>query len=179
MAASAGFQSRRRARRGSLERPINGRMYRGTWLLVGLPLLAVVMGTIYATIAFRVFDGVVVDDYYRRGRAINRVLARDEAARAAGLHGRVALDASGAVTLALEGALAERPPRLRLRFLHATRAGADREAELVADGPMVYRGRVPPLLPGRQHLQLETDSWRLIGQLHVPGEAECALAPGD
>ena len=39
MAASAGFQSRRRARRGSLERPVNGRMYRGTWLLVGLPLL--------------------------------------------------------------------------------------------------------------------------------------------
>jgi len=30
---------RRRPRRGSLDRPINGRLYRGTWLLVGLPLL--------------------------------------------------------------------------------------------------------------------------------------------
>jgi hypothetical protein len=30
---------RRRPRPGSLERPINGRLYRGTWLLVGLPLL--------------------------------------------------------------------------------------------------------------------------------------------
>ncbi len=30
---------RRRPRRGSIERPINGRLYRGTWLLVGLPLL--------------------------------------------------------------------------------------------------------------------------------------------
>ena len=30
---------RRRARPGSLERPVNGRLYRGTWLLVGLPLL--------------------------------------------------------------------------------------------------------------------------------------------
>src|SRR2546425_10833656 len=30
---------RRRARPGSLERPVNGRTYRGTWLLVGLPLL--------------------------------------------------------------------------------------------------------------------------------------------
>jgi aminopeptidase YwaD len=30
---------RRRPRRGSLERPINGRLYRGTWLFVGLPLL--------------------------------------------------------------------------------------------------------------------------------------------
>jgi Peptidase family M28 len=31
--------ARRRVRPGSLERPVNGRLYRGTWLLVGLPLL--------------------------------------------------------------------------------------------------------------------------------------------
>jgi hypothetical protein len=30
---------RRRARPGSLQRPVNARLYRGTWLLVGLPLL--------------------------------------------------------------------------------------------------------------------------------------------
>src|SRR5438132_5246693 len=30
---------RRRARPGSVDRPVNGRLYRGTWLLVGLPLL--------------------------------------------------------------------------------------------------------------------------------------------
>jgi hypothetical protein len=30
---------RRRARRGSLERPVSGRTYRGTWLLVAFPLL--------------------------------------------------------------------------------------------------------------------------------------------
>src|SRR6186997_104202 len=29
---------RSRPRRGSIERPVNGRLYRGTWLLVGLPL---------------------------------------------------------------------------------------------------------------------------------------------
>src|SRR5262245_50744959 len=30
---------RRRPRRGSVERPVNARLYRGTWLLVALPLL--------------------------------------------------------------------------------------------------------------------------------------------
>ena len=39
MAAVPPASERRRPRRGSLERPINGRLYRGTWLLVGLPLL--------------------------------------------------------------------------------------------------------------------------------------------
>lgn len=40
MAAVPPASERRRPRPGSLERPINGRLYRGTWLLVGLPLLA-------------------------------------------------------------------------------------------------------------------------------------------
>jgi hypothetical protein len=39
MAALPPRSSRRRQRRGSLERPVSGRLYRGTWLLVGIPLL--------------------------------------------------------------------------------------------------------------------------------------------
>src|SRR6476659_2663837 len=39
MATVPSRTERRRARPGSLERPVNGRLYRGTWLLVGLPLL--------------------------------------------------------------------------------------------------------------------------------------------
>jgi peptidase M28-like protein len=40
MAALPPRYARRRARPGSLERPVSGRLYRGTWLLVGIPLLA-------------------------------------------------------------------------------------------------------------------------------------------
>ncbi len=39
MAALPPRYARRRSRRGSLERPVSGRLYRGTWLLVGVPLL--------------------------------------------------------------------------------------------------------------------------------------------
>src|ERR1700694_4632128 len=39
MAALPPFHRPPRARRGSLDRPVNGRMYRGAWLLVGIPLL--------------------------------------------------------------------------------------------------------------------------------------------
>jgi hypothetical protein len=39
MSASPPRPPRRRPRRGSLERPVSGRTYRGTWLLVALPLL--------------------------------------------------------------------------------------------------------------------------------------------
>src|ERR687886_2398126 len=39
MAALPPRPARRRPRHGSLERPVSGRLYRGTWLLVGIPLL--------------------------------------------------------------------------------------------------------------------------------------------
>src|SRR5437588_416977 len=39
MAAAPAQAERRRPRPGSLERPVSARMYRGTWLLVALPLL--------------------------------------------------------------------------------------------------------------------------------------------
>jgi hypothetical protein len=39
MAVSPPTAVRSRARRGSVERPVNGRLYRGTWLLFGVPLL--------------------------------------------------------------------------------------------------------------------------------------------
>jgi Peptidase family M28 len=39
MASRPPRPERQRPRHGSLERPINARMYRGTWLLVGIPLL--------------------------------------------------------------------------------------------------------------------------------------------
>jgi hypothetical protein len=39
MAALPPRPARRRPRPGSLERPVSGRLYRGTWLLVGIPLL--------------------------------------------------------------------------------------------------------------------------------------------
>jgi peptidase M28-like protein len=40
MAALPPRSARQRPRPGSLERPVSGRLYRGTWLLVGIPLLA-------------------------------------------------------------------------------------------------------------------------------------------
>lgn len=157
------------------------------WLIVGLPALSIVMGTTYAAIAFRVFDGVVVDDYYRRGRAINRLLARDRAAAAAGLRASVALTA-GAVemTLSADAASAaasaarddrELPASLRLSFLHATRAGVDRATDMRRGDDGRYRGAVVALAPGKYHLQLETDHWRLVGQLLAPRESGCELSP--
>ena len=49
MAALPPRPARRRPRLGSLERPVSGRLYRGTWLLVGMPLLLAAFSVSKAT----------------------------------------------------------------------------------------------------------------------------------
>jgi hypothetical protein len=48
MAFSGVPHPRPRPRRGSIERPVSGRVYRGTWLLVGLPLLLAAFSVTHA-----------------------------------------------------------------------------------------------------------------------------------
>ena len=64
------------------------------WLLISFPLTAVIAGffTLYLAIISK--DGLVVDDYYQRGKEINMSLARDRAAARHGLHASVTLDAT-------------------------------------------------------------------------------------
>src|SRR5262245_4133319 len=61
MATAPPRTERRRARPGSIRRPVNGRLYRGTWLLVGRPLLVAALSVARPTTPPRAlsqeFDG--------------------------------------------------------------------------------------------------------------------------
>lgn len=146
------------------------------WLMIAPPLAAVIAGIVILLIALSTDDGLVVDDYYRQGKEINRVLARDQAATARAVAAEVNLDhARRRLTLTLE---AVAPPRLHVTLWHATRAGLDRRFDLERGNDDTYRGALPPLVPGRWHVQLEADDWRLIGALRVPEETRLRLDAG-
>jgi hypothetical protein len=148
------------------------------WLLILLPASSVVAGLATVVLAFRVFDGVVVDDYYARGKAINRVLARDRAAAARALEAVVETDAAtGRIEVRLVAAVGPLPERVDLSFLHSTLGGRDRRVALAHAADGAYRGRIESLARGRYHVQLETADWRLVGELAAPVESRCRLAP--
>ena len=46
------------------------------WLLISFPLTAVIAGFFTLYLAIISSDGLVVDDYYHRGKEINKSLAR-------------------------------------------------------------------------------------------------------
>ncbi len=149
------------------------------WLIISFPLTAVIAGffTLYLAIISK--DGLVVDDYYQKGKEINKSLARDRAAAQHGLRAGVTLDAAKQeVVVQLSAAKHQSlPDALKVRWLHATRAGFDRTQMLIRSPDGRYRAAFPELAPGHWYVQIEAQDWRLQGSLRVPGEVRLELAP--
>jgi hypothetical protein len=130
------------------------------WLLIAGPAIVVVAAFVTAYLAWSTYDGVVAEDYYKRGLLINKSLERDARARAWGLGAIVRIDAGGAVRVDLSGSVPP-TPALTLRLAHATRAGMDRQAVLTQGSDGAWRGRLAPPPAGRWLVSVETDAWRL------------------
>ena len=131
------------------------------WFLIAGPAIAIVGGFATLAIAIATDDGLVADDYYKQGLAVNQVLRRDARARELQLAATVDLS-GGNVRIALRGA--GPLPELRLRLAHPTRSGRDQIVLLRAAGGG-YEGRFVPANGEPRLLVLEDpgSTWRLSG----------------
>lgn len=143
---------------------------RWPWLLMIAPAAAFFGGIVTMWIAFHTTDSLVVDDYYRQGKAINAQFARDRQALALGLRGTLEIDASGQSVVRLTSAQgAPLPATLELKVLHATLARLDRSVELVRGPDGAYRTSAPLVttapVAGKWRIQVEdvARQWRLVG----------------
>jgi len=129
-------------------------------------------------LAVRTSDGLVADDYYKRGLEINRVLARDARAHELELAADIEISrGDNRVTASLSGTSAfEGPAELRLGFYHATRAGEDQVLTLRRDARGVHTAPAPALSEGRWHVIVETAEWRLTRIIHLPRDGGFSLA---
>ena len=129
------------------------------WLLMAGPAAVIVAGGATIWIAVAGADGLVAEDYYRQGLAINKVLAREEAARTLGLSAKVDLR-DGHLVVILRG---QTPEALFAHLAHATRAGHDLRVRLAPAGQGVYQAELPPLPAGRWRIVIEDprSTWRI------------------
>lgn len=135
------------------------------WLIIALPMTAVIAGFTTLYLAIRSDDGLVVDDYYKEGMAINATLARDELAQARNYDAALRFD-EGRVTVTLTStAQAALPSTIRLSFIHATRAGLDQALTIPARAPGVYTSNLDELPAGHWYVHIETPEWRLLKEL--------------
>ena len=133
---------------------------RWPWLLMSGPAAVLVAGAVTAWIAFASADGLVAEDYYRQGMAINKVLAREERAHALGISLEATLAAS-TISVRLRGAA---PEALFVHLAHATRAGHDQRLRLAPTQPGLYQAELPALPAGRWRIVVEDPraTWRIV-----------------
>jgi hypothetical protein len=140
------------------------------WLLILFPASAVFGGIITIILAVSSNDGLVVDDYYKRGLEINQTLERDKAATRYGLQAILRFHAENQwIELNLHAHSDYKlPHQIWLQLNHHTRSGFDHKVRLKRIGDNIYQGNLPQLQKGVFFVQLAADDWRLLKSVRVP-----------
>jgi hypothetical protein len=131
------------------------------WILMAAPAAAIAGGAVTLWLALSSADGLVADDYYKRGLAINRELQRERVAAERSITAAV-LARAGVLRVQLTGRAA--PEALFVHLVHATRAGFDRRLRLPRVGPGAYAAALSELPPGRWRVVIEDPrgEWRIV-----------------
>jgi len=151
------------------------------WMVVAIPAIAVVMGVVLLVISVTNHDGLVVDDYYKRGLQINETLAREARASELGLKADIDVQQSGnRLSMTLSGSAAfEAPQQVKLGFYHATRQDRDQVLSMRRDASGTYTAPLPELSEGRWYVSAETPEWRLTRVVFFPAGRGFSIAPAD
>ena len=148
------------------------------WMLIAIPLSAVIMGVVMITLAIQSYSGLVVDDYYKKGKQINRVLARDQLAYELGLAAGFNLETEGKVEIRFDPRVQFIPgDTIELKLIHATVPGLDQQLDLRKTDTHLLRGELKLPGEGRWNLFLQTEDWRLTGSLQYPEQTSAKLLP--
>lgn len=154
--------------------------HRWPWILMAGPFLVVVASFVTIWLAVSTDDGLVTDDYYRKGLAINQTLKMSERAEALGLQAGVTI-ALDSISLRLSASAPEfvAPARVRLTVSHPTRAGLDQTQLLqLQNGRYAGKFKLPP--DGHWVILLEDEAkvWRIMGNMVLPASGETLFGVG-
>jgi len=157
--------------------------HRWPWLLMVGPVAVIIAGVLTAWISFAGADALVVDDYYKQGKAINQDLRRDRAAAAFGLQLVLRYDAA---TGTLSGQLAQPAVQsaaylsdvpLTLALIHPTVPAKDRQYTVTPDTAGHFSLALPLLERAYWQVQLEDQAhqWRLHGHWRWPQQTTTSI----
>ncbi len=132
------------------------------WLIVGIPAVAVIVGVIVLALSIVSYDGLVVDDYYKKGMGINQSIERTARAKDLGIEASIEFTDNTLVKVQITSSPEYSPPEsLDVSFRHATRSGSDQTISAHRYFDQIYHLHLPPLLPGKWNIEIAADGWRV------------------
>ncbi len=140
--------------------------HRWPWLLMLGPFVVILAGVYTTWLAFSRQDALVVDDYYKQGKAINQDLRRDRVAASMKLKLSVRYDAAaGRLAGNISSLTQAGAGKLRINLVHSTLPAKDIVLQAQPDEQGNFSVALPMLDMARWQVQVEGEQrdWRLIG----------------
>lgn len=132
------------------------------WMLIGVPLSSVIVGSFFIYLAASTKDTLVRDNYYKDGLAINQELKWDQKAVASDIKLSLSVTSNTANISILNSRL-NTPNTLILKFSHPTLKEKDRDSYLQHSENGNFKGFIEELADGRYYVMVESieQQWRL------------------
>jgi hypothetical protein len=150
------------------------------WLIIFFPATAVVAGIATVIIAVMTDDGLVEQDYYKKGLLINFSREMDQKAATLGLDGYIRVDSASKEIYLLINNLDEKADlsNLSLTLKHATRSDIDQNIQIKTLDRQEFSAPFNELISGKWHVILESENqWRLTGSILYPSRFDSKLSP--
>lgn len=151
------------------------------WMMIAIPFSAVIMGVVMIWLAVDTDDGLVADDYYKKGLEINRVISRDKRSTELGLLATIDFDnTTRLIKLEFEkGLLPDYPQKFLLQLQHATRANSDITVSLNHGMANQYIGHLKQsITEGVWYFEIADADWKLNARSHVHAKNSIQLRSG-
>ncbi len=165
--------------------PLNAQMPEGVWykqrwpwLLMLGPAIVIVAGVVTTYLAFTSVDALVVDDYYKEGKAINQDLRRDRKATQLGLAMTLDYDAaSGRLNGKLQANDVPVAAKIKISLMHPTLPEKDIKLETKTGSDGVFSVELPMLERARWQVLVESNSheWRLMRMWKWPEQMSIGI----
>ena len=149
------------------------------WFLISVPLSSFIVGFFVLHLATNTTDSLVVDDYYKEGRAINARLEKVQRAKDMRIVTGLTISEKGAVALRFISGLPRDNTALKLSLYHVTIQDRDIDILLTADANGVFRGVINDDIQGKWRATLlpMDESWTVQQVIGLPQQNEIRFAP--
>lgn len=139
------------------------------WFLIIIPIVTFAMGGLMLHLAMDTTDSLVIDDYYKEGKAINARLDKIENAKRLNITTDLTID-GGAIALKFHSGIPQEGNALKLSFYHVTLSDKDTSVLLTRDANGIYRGFVEESLDGKWQITLTPidDAWKIQKTMSLP-----------
>ncbi|KUM53792.1 FixH family protein [Rheinheimera sp. EpRS3] len=145
------------------------------WILIAIPVATALKAVHTVYIMQQHTPDLVVDDYYKEGRAINMQLAKYREAALRNLNAKVLIAGDTAVVHFAENTVLD--GAIHLDFYHPTLAERDFALDAERSGELVYIAKLPVTPTGKWQLVVSDASreWKLRATLELPAQTEIKL----